>query len=76
VLLLPVPLLTPRLSSLWLSLVTSVDTATARSLVDSMTNEVVVRDPAIRSVLPVELTGFEDAVRRALIEREELRAAA
>lgn len=76
VLLLPVPLLTPRLSSLWLSLVTSVDTATARSLVDSMTNEVVVRDPAIRSVLPMDLVGFEDAVRQALIEREELRAAA
>jgi len=74
--LLPVPFLTPRLSSLWLSLVTSVDTATARSLVDSMTNEVVVNDPAIRSVLPVDLLGFEDAVRRALREREEARAAA
>jgi uncharacterized protein YbjT (DUF2867 family) len=73
--LLPVPLLTPRLSSLWLSLVTSVNTATARSLVDSMTNEVVVRDPAIRSVLPLELTGFDEAVRRALVEREAARAA-
>jgi uncharacterized protein YbjT (DUF2867 family) len=76
VLLLPVPLLTPRLSSLWLSLVTSVDTATARSLVDSMTNEVVVHDPAIRSVVAVDLLGFDDAVRRALREREEARAAA
>ena len=73
--LLPVPLLTPRLSSLWLSLVTSVDTATARSLVDSMTNEVIVRDPAIRSVLPLDLMGFDEAVRRALVEREAARAA-
>jgi uncharacterized protein YbjT (DUF2867 family) len=74
--LLPVPFLTPRLSSLWLSLVTSVDAATARSLVDSMTNEVVVRDPAIRSVLPLNLTGFDEAVHRALVERKAARAAA
>ena len=39
----PVPLLTPRLSSRWLALVTDVDVATARNLVDSMNNEVVVR---------------------------------
>ena len=40
----PVPLLTPRLSSLWLALVTDVDQATARNLVDSMNNEVIVSD--------------------------------
>ena len=39
---LAVPLLTPRLSSYWLALVTDVDTATARNLDDSMSNEVVV----------------------------------
>ena len=49
---LPVPLLTPRLSSLWLTLVTDVDTATGRALVDSMTNEVVVRDHSIRTRRP------------------------
>ena len=38
----PVPLLTPRLSSRWLALVTDVDMTTGRILVDSMTNEVVV----------------------------------
>ena len=74
--LVPVPLLTPRLSSYWLSFVTDVDTATARSLVDSMTNEVVVRDPAIRELLPLELTSFDEAVRRALNERDRGRAAA
>ena len=40
----PVPLLSPRLSSRWLSLVTNVDVPTGRSLIDSMSNEVVVRD--------------------------------
>jgi uncharacterized protein YbjT (DUF2867 family)/membrane protease YdiL (CAAX protease family) len=68
---LPVPLLTPRLSSLWLRLVTDVDPATGRSLIDSMTNEVVVRDTAIREVIPFELTPYDEAVRRALQDRRQ-----
>ncbi len=71
-----VPMLTPRLSSLWLTLVTDVDPATGRSLIDSMTNEVIVRDPAIRELIPFPLTSFDDAVRIALAEREEQRVAA
>ena len=70
VLLVPVPLLTPSLSSLWLALVTDVDTQAGRSLVDSMTNEVVVSDDRIRSVVPFEPMGYDDAVRRALEEQE------
>jgi uncharacterized protein YbjT (DUF2867 family)/membrane protease YdiL (CAAX protease family) len=68
--LLPVPLLSPRLSALWLGLVTDVDVQAGRSLVDSMSNEVVVRDPAIREVVPFEPMGYDDAVRAALQERE------
>jgi uncharacterized protein YbjT (DUF2867 family) len=64
-----VPLLTPWLSSLWLTLVTDVDPATGRSLVDSMINEVIVRDTAIRDLMPFELTAYDDAVRAALAER-------
>ncbi len=67
-LVLPVPLLTPRLSSLWLALVTDIDTATGRALVDSMTNEMVVHDDAIRRLVPFEPTSYDDAVRRALHE--------
>jgi uncharacterized protein YbjT (DUF2867 family) len=66
---LPVPLLTPRLSSLWLTLVTDVDTATGRALVDSMTNEVVVRDQSIRDLIPFDPMPYDDAVRKALAER-------
>jgi uncharacterized protein YbjT (DUF2867 family) len=65
----PVPLLTPRLSSRWLSLVTDVDLATARNLVDSMNNEVVVKNDAITRLLPGDLTSYDDAVRLALDER-------
>lgn len=68
-LVMPVPLLTPQLSSLWLALVTDVDTQTARALVDSMTNEVVVRDDSIRSLLPFDPMGYDEAVRQALAER-------
>jgi uncharacterized protein YbjT (DUF2867 family) len=64
-----VPLLTPRLSSLWLSLVTSVDVPTARNLVDSMTTEVIVHDESIKQVIPGEPIGFDDAVRIALDSR-------
>ncbi|MGY1609981.1 MULTISPECIES: NAD(P)H-binding protein [unclassified Geodermatophilus] len=65
----PVPLLSPRLSSRWLSLVTDVDVATGRSLIDSMTNEVVVTDPAIRSVVPFEPVDYDEMVLTALVER-------
>ena len=67
----PVPLLTPRLSSYWLAFVTDVDTKTARTLVDSMTTEVVVRDRSIYDVVPGETMGYDDAVRLALEAREE-----
>ena len=64
-----VPLLTPQLSALWLSLVTDVDSQTARTLVDSMTNETVVRDPSIRDIVAGATLGYDDAVRLALADR-------
>ena len=68
---LSVPLLTPHLSSLWLSLVTDVDTATARNLVDSMTNEVIVTDHSIEAIVPGPSLGYDDAVRQALADRAD-----
>src|SRR5690349_15648161 len=73
---LPVPLLTPWLSSLWLTLVTDVDTATGRALVDSMTNEVIVRDQSLRSLIPFDPMPYDDAVRQALSERQQANAVA
>ena len=65
----PVPLLTPRLSSRWLSLVTDVDVQTGRNLIDSMSNEVVVRDDSIRELVPFEPMDYDDSVLQALGER-------
>ena len=58
----PVPLLSPSLSSLWLALVTDVDVRTGRSLVDSMINEVVVREDSIRELVSFEPMDFDAAV--------------
>jgi len=68
-LILPVPLLTPRLSSHWLRLVTDVDLPTARALIDSMSNEVVVHDRRIEELTGHRAMGFADAAERALRDR-------
>jgi uncharacterized protein YbjT (DUF2867 family) len=64
-----VPVLTPQLSSKWLSLVTDVDAKTGRNLIESMDNEVVVTDDSIRDVVPVELMGYDEMVKEALGDR-------
>jgi uncharacterized protein YbjT (DUF2867 family) len=66
-----VPLLSPGLSSHWLALVTDVDYPTAHNLVESMTNEVVVVDHSIETIVPFEPMSYEDAVRLALKDRAE-----
>ena len=67
---LPVPLLSPRLSSHWLRFITDVDLTTARALVDSMSNEVIVHDRRINELLAHEPMNFETAIRAALAARE------
>lgn len=74
-LVLPVPLLSPQLSSLWLSLVTDVDLQTGRSLIDSMINEVVMREDSIRRLVPFEPMDYDDAVLQALGERAKAQRA-
>ncbi len=67
----PVPLLSPRLSSHWLRLITDVDLVTARALIDSMSNEVIVHDRRIEGLTGHRAMGFEHAARRALNARAE-----
>jgi uncharacterized protein YbjT (DUF2867 family) len=64
---LPVPVLTPRLSSYWVGLVTDVDFHVARPLIDGLKNPVVVSDDAITDLVEVDLTPYDVAVRRALV---------
>ena len=60
----PVPLLTPWLSSWWIGLVTPLPPKVARPLVESLRSEVIVSRP--QDLVPIELTPFRIAVRRAL----------
>lgn len=61
-----VPVLTPRLSSYWLHLVTPVKASVARPLIEGLRNETVAKDERIRELLPRKLTPFDVAARAAL----------
>ena len=67
-----VPFLTPRLSSYWLGLVTSVPISVARPLVEGLKTDLLGDDSAIRAILPIPLHTYEQAIRAALeAERSE-----
>ena len=61
---LTIPVLTIRLSSLWLYLVTSTSYRLARNLVDSMKNEVIVQDDTIKDVVDIELFSYKKSLQR------------
>jgi uncharacterized protein YbjT (DUF2867 family) len=63
---LPTRVLSPRLSSGWLCLLTSTSFPLARTLVDSLTHETVCHDESIRAILPLNLLSYREAVERAL----------
>ncbi|MFJ1735232.1 SDR family oxidoreductase [Streptomyces sp. NPDC088254] len=65
----PVPVLTPRLSSHWVGLVTPVPASIARPLTESLRHEVVCRERDIARYVPDppgHPVGFDEAVRLAL----------
>jgi uncharacterized protein YbjT (DUF2867 family) len=64
-----VPVLTPRLSSLWVGLVTPVDTGVARPLIEGLSHETVVEDPSGMEALPTrERISLDQALREAADE--------
>lgn len=65
---LPMPLLTPWLSALWLGLVTPVDTRVARPLIEGLTTSTVVTDPSGAEPFGISPEPFDEALRRALSE--------
>jgi uncharacterized protein YbjT (DUF2867 family) len=68
----PVPVLTPGLSSLWIGLVTPIPSGLARPLVESLVNEVVVTDRPISEVIDHRPIAFEESVRLALQRQRDL----
>ena len=66
----PVPFLTPQLSSLWLGLVTPIFARVGRKLIESITMPSVVRDGGALEVFPVRPRGYRVAVRQALADED------
>jgi uncharacterized protein YbjT (DUF2867 family) len=62
----PVPLLTPRLSSLWLGLVTPLYARVGRKLIDSLRHPTVVRDDAAQRLFAIRPIGVREAMANAL----------
>ncbi len=65
-----VPILSPRLSSYWLRLVTPVRAGVARPLVEGLKNPTVATDTRIRELVPRELLTFDRAAREALSDQD------
>ena len=64
----PVPFITPRLSSLWIGLVTPVDAGVARPLVEGLSTETVVTDHSGAALFELEPAPFDETLRQALAE--------
>jgi uncharacterized protein YbjT (DUF2867 family) len=63
---LSVPVLSPKLSSYWVGLITPVPPSVSMPLIEGLKNEVVCRENAIREILPIHMTPYDEAVRKAL----------
>ena len=62
----PVPVLSPYISSLWLGLITPLYARIGRKLIESIVHPTVVRDESALKVFKIQPMGVEDAIRRAI----------
>jgi hypothetical protein len=62
--------LTPRLSSLWLGLVTPVYARIGRKLIESLPHETIVRDPRALDRFAIRPRGYREAIARALLNED------
>lgn len=68
IMILPVPFLTPKLSSYWVGLMTPVKPSISMPLIEGLGNEVICHDNEIRKILPIRLTPYDEATSIALAE--------
>lgn len=69
-----VPVLTPKLSSYWVALITPVPPSVSMPLIEGLKNEVVCRENAIREIIPIRLTPYDEAIRKALAQEKSGKA--
>jgi uncharacterized protein YbjT (DUF2867 family) len=67
-----VPVLTPKLSSYWVGLITPVKASIAMPLIEGLASEVICRENSIHELIPFRLTPYEESVRIALEEEKNL----
>jgi uncharacterized protein YbjT (DUF2867 family) len=67
-LIIPVPVLTPKLSSYWVALITPLSPSVSMPLIEGLKNEVICHNTAIRDIIPLQLTPYDEAVSTALQE--------
>jgi len=65
-LVIPVPVLTPKLSSLWIHIVTPIPSKLARPLAEGLRNRMVCRDDEAKRLMPQDLLGVREAIRYGL----------
>lgn len=70
-LIIPVPVLTPRLSSLWLFFIASTSFPLACALVNSLKADADCKDNSIREIIPHECISYEEALKRAFVKIEQ-----
>jgi uncharacterized protein YbjT (DUF2867 family) len=70
----PVPVLTPTLSALWINLISPVPKSIALPLTEGLTSDAVCRDHRIRGIIPQQLLSCREAIRRSLerVKQEQL----
>lgn len=64
----PVPVLTPKLSSYWVALFSPIPPSVSMPLIEGLANEVICRENSIRTLIPIRLTPYDEAIRIALKE--------
>jgi uncharacterized protein YbjT (DUF2867 family) len=70
--LISLPVMTPRLSSYWINLVTPVPMGLARPLAEGLANEVICRDNRIRDMIPQDLVSCRDAIKFAFARTNQM----
>jgi uncharacterized protein YbjT (DUF2867 family) len=66
-----IPILTTKISSYWVDLVTPVEASLARPLVESLKHESVVKDHSIEKIIPLKLKTFKESIEYCLKEENK-----
>ena len=66
-----IPVLTTKLSSYWVDLVTPVEAALARPLVESLKHESIVKDHSIEKIIPLKLKTLKESIEYCLTEENK-----